>query len=384
MNTEATTIVIAAPPISATPTIAPALNKIGELESIRGIAALLVVFYHIPKWNAVLDFGLINNGYLMVELFFVISGFVIFNAYANKIAVKEDLFRFQFLRFGRLYPVHLVFLLAFLGIEMLKYIAAVKLGISSPNSKPFDANNATAFIEHLLLVSAIIPGQPPTFNGPAWSISVEFYTYLVFGLATLYFRKAKLLFFGAVAMLALAALFSGKTYGFDYLLRCFAGFFIGCLTSQWVGKAKLRLPTVAPVIVLAGTLLFLHFKQTTEFDLLIYFLTAALIASLVLSDDGWLKSLLNSRVLLWLGAVSYSLYMSHAAIEWVVNQFIRVALKRPEIVGADGKSLPQLSQPETLLAVAVIAVTVLLVSAVVFNYVEKPMREKSRRLAFTK
>ncbi len=84
--------------------------KIEELESIRGLAALLIVFHHIPKWNPILDTKIINNGYLMVELFFVLSGFVIFSAYANKIGDKRDLLRFQFLRFGRLYPVHLLFL----------------------------------------------------------------------------------------------------------------------------------------------------------------------------------------------------------------------------------------------------------------------------------
>ena len=49
-------------------------RKIYELESMRGLAALLVVFYHLPKWNPILDIKIINNGYLMVELFFVISG----------------------------------------------------------------------------------------------------------------------------------------------------------------------------------------------------------------------------------------------------------------------------------------------------------------------
>ena len=88
-------------------------KKIEELESIRGLAALLVVFFHIPKWNPILNIGIINNGYLMVEVFFVLSGFVIFNAYTNKINTSKDLLRFQFLRLGRLYPVHLTFLLFF-------------------------------------------------------------------------------------------------------------------------------------------------------------------------------------------------------------------------------------------------------------------------------
>ena len=102
---------------------APHLAKINELESLRGLAALLVVFFHVPKWNSFLNVGIINNGYLMVELFFVLSGFVIFNAYSNNIKSKRDLMRFQFLRFGRLYPVHILFLLILLLIEVAKYFA---------------------------------------------------------------------------------------------------------------------------------------------------------------------------------------------------------------------------------------------------------------------
>lgn len=158
-------------------------TKIEELESIRGLAALLVVFFHIPKWNTLLDIGIINNGYLMVELFFVLSGYVIYTAYAHKIINRNDLFRFQFLRFGRLYPVHFVFLVAFIFIEIAKYIAQSKLGITSPNTQPFRENNLTAIIQQLFLVQAIGPTHnTTTFNGPAWSISVEFYTYLVFGM----------------------------------------------------------------------------------------------------------------------------------------------------------------------------------------------------------
>jgi peptidoglycan/LPS O-acetylase OafA/YrhL len=56
-------------------------EKIEELESIRGLAALLVVFFHIPIENSYLDIGIIKNGYLMVDLFFVLSGFVIYNSY---------------------------------------------------------------------------------------------------------------------------------------------------------------------------------------------------------------------------------------------------------------------------------------------------------------
>src|SRR5580693_4666657 len=77
--------------------------KIKSLESLRGIAALLVVIHHVPGWNLQIhDVRFLRNGYLLVDLFFVLSGFVIHRAYADKIASFPQLVRFQFLRFGRL------------------------------------------------------------------------------------------------------------------------------------------------------------------------------------------------------------------------------------------------------------------------------------------
>lgn len=357
-------------------------TKIEELESIRGLAALLVVFFHIPKWNTSLDIGIINNGYLMVELFFVLSGYVIYNAYAGKITNKSDLFRFQFLRFGRLYPVHFVFLVAFIFIEIAKYIAQSKLGIASPNTQPFRENNLTAIFQQIFLVQAIGPTHNAiTFNGPAWSISVEFYTYLIFGMSILFVATKKDLLFSLIAIVSLVLLVSQTTFGFNDLFRCLAGFFIGCLTALVTKAQKTNIPKYASLLVLASIVFFLQLKTTKQYDVAIYFLTAALIATLVLSKNGYLNYVLNLKVLTWLGSISYAVYMSHFAILWVINQVIRVILKKPEILISE-KYTPQLSNIETLIACVLLTLIVLSVSAFVYRFIEKPMREKSRRYAF--
>lgn len=49
-------------------------TKVNELEIIKGIAALSVAFFHVPMYNPILDIKLKSNGYLMVDLFFVLSG----------------------------------------------------------------------------------------------------------------------------------------------------------------------------------------------------------------------------------------------------------------------------------------------------------------------
>ena len=357
-------------------------TKIEELESIRGLAALLVVFFHIPKWNTLLDIGIINNGYLMVELFFVLSGYVIYTAYAQKITNKKDLLRFQFLRFGRLYPVHFLFLVVWFFIELVKYIAQSKLGITTFGLQPFAKNDLIAFIQHLFLIQAIGPtGRWLTFNGPAWSISVVFYTYFIFGICVFFATKKKNLLFSIIAFASVISLASQTTFGFENLLRCLAGFFVGCLTVLFTKSLKIKVPKYASLLVLAAIVYFLQIKTTKQYDVTIYFLTATLIASLVLSKNGYLNYALNFKALTWLGSISYSIYMSHIIIIWVVDVIIRRISNKP-IINISGNRTAQLTDIETLIACGALVLIVLLVSAFVYGFIEKPMREKSRRFVF--
>lgn len=358
--------------------------RILELESIRGIAALLIIFYHIPKWNPLLDIGIINNAYLIVELFFVLSGFVIYNAYADRISSVKDLLRFQFLRFGRLYPVHLLFLIAFIFIEVSKYFAQAKFGVILPNTQPFRENNLSAIIEQMFLVQAIGPtGNALTFNYVAWSISVEFYTYLVFGFILLVAAKTKNFVFLLLTLIIIILLGTNTTLGFEYLLRCLAGFFIGCLTALAVNRLKVSVPKYTSLLFIFFIIIYIHIKTSHEYDLVIYFLAAQLIACIVLTRNGYLNNLLKFQILTWLGSISYSLYMSHFIVIWLSNQFIRLVLKKPEIL-REGQSLPQLSNIETVTACLIIIVATLLVASLVYQFVERPMREKSRKIAFDK
>jgi peptidoglycan/LPS O-acetylase OafA/YrhL len=346
------------------------------------MAAVLVVLFHIPKWNPILEIGIINNGYLMVELFFVLSGFVIFNAYSQNINSKNDLLRFQFLRLGRLYPVHILFLAVFFLFELSKYFAQLKLNIVSPNTQPFHENSMSALVQHLILIQAIGPtGNAQTFNIPAWSISVEFYTYLIFGLSVLFFRNARPLFFTMIAMLSLALLVSENTFGARDLFKCLAGFYIGCLTADFTKKAKIVVPNFFSLAGVALIIIFLQQKTTEYFDVAIYFLTSALIISLILSESGTLKKVFNLKLLIFFGEISYFVYMSHTAVIWIVNQVLRVALKKPEIAVAGGRITPQLSQVESVAATLVIVASVLIISYIVYNCLEKPMRKKSRLVA---
>lgn len=363
----------------------PKTEKYEELESIRGIAALLVVFEHVPNWNSnFFNIGIFRNGFLMVELFFVLSGFVIYNAYANNIKTGKDLLRFQFLRFGRLYPVHLLFLLIFLGVECMKYILSTRYGISSPNSTPFVINNGSAFTAHLFLAQALgITDHVGSFNSPSWSISTEFYTYLLFALIILKLYKWRVAAFTGVLVVSYIFMRIPELNRFSYALTCLVGFSSGCLISVLISRQKFKLPGFAPLIPIIALLFFLSLFPVGQLYPLIFIISAALIYTLVKSKDGFVKKILRLGIFKRLGEISYSIYMSHFLILWIANQFIRVVLKRPETV-INGESFPQLTFNETIIAYIIVISATLLTSMFTYKFVEKPFRERSRAFAFRK
>ena len=356
-----------------------AMRRIDELESLRGIAALLVVFFHMPKWHPALQNPLFDNAYLMVELFFVLSGFVIQTAYGDALRTGAEVLRFQFLRLARLYPVHLLFLIVFLGIEIAKWLIVTRGGVDDPATAPFAVNDLRAFVENLLLWNGALPDRAFTFNYPSWSISVEFWTYLVFALTVLWLRAWRLAMFGLLAAGALALLVSGATGDFDNLLKCLAGFFLGCLTAAFTSRVRPRLPALTVPLAFAAMLAFLLVKPSHSGDLAVFPLSVLLVLALVASREGGVSRVLRHPRLVWLGTVSYPVYMSHAAVLWVANQIVRFTTDGPEAADASGRLIPQMPLGLTVLAALAVLAVVLAVSAVVHLWVERPFRERSRR-----
>lgn len=356
-------------------------KKILELESLRGLAALLVVLYHLPKWHPILDINLIKNSYLMVELFFVISGFVIYQAYSKKIHTINQLLKFQLLRIGRLYPVHLLFLLFFLLIEIGKYVAVSKFGMENIRAIPFRENSLNALFEQVFLLQAILPnGHAITYNTAAWSISVEFYTYLVFGLIILYFKKYRIQVISIIFIFAMFFLSTPSNFGNIHLLRCFAGFFLGCLIWHFIRHTKYEFPKYFSLLILFLLMAFLQLKSKSNLDPLIFFITATLVTSLVASPTGWLNRLILKKSFIWLGEISYSIYMSHTFIIWLTSNILKRLMRRPEILRIDGVWAVSLSGIETVIAVLFVYGAVLFISQIIYTYFEKPLRDHTRHL----
>jgi peptidoglycan/LPS O-acetylase OafA/YrhL len=151
---------------------APANLK--SLTALRFFAAIWVVLYdYWPNLHAAMPSALIEKGYLGVELFFILSGFILCHVYLASVA--EGGFRygsFLWARLARIYPLHL----ATLAAVAVMALTARALG------KSIDANilSWTSLPANLLLVHAWGLAPAAGWNHPSWSISAEWFAYLCF------------------------------------------------------------------------------------------------------------------------------------------------------------------------------------------------------------
>jgi peptidoglycan/LPS O-acetylase OafA/YrhL len=156
-----------------------ATNDTRHLDGLRIVAAAAVVILHYceyakshPAAKAVFDH--VQHFNLFVDLFFVISGFVIAKQYLDKVGNSRGIARFLWRRVARIYPLHLLTLAFYLAIAM-----ALQLGIArGDNPARYPLSDIPA---QLLMLHAVI-GERLTFNFPSWSLSAEMICYLLFPL----------------------------------------------------------------------------------------------------------------------------------------------------------------------------------------------------------
>ncbi|WP_269714852.1 acyltransferase family protein [Caulobacter sp. NIBR2454] len=352
------------------------------LDGIRGIAALSVALGHI-RWPSVISHSppFVNTS-LWVDFFFVLSGFVISLNYYDKIAGGYSTLRFMAKRFARLYPLHFLTLLLSVAYEVLKYFAYLK---GFPTEAPFEDNNLTAFVANLLLIQAL--GFFPdgaTWNGPSWSISVEFYTYVVFAIAVLAGSRRVLrpYIFGGLAILSLIILalspnreYLGVETDFG-IFRCIAGFSIGVLVQRLIAAERMRVSARAVEIskyaLAAFALALVSFPTGNQPITMVapFVFGGFILASGLTTRDDLIDRFLKHSAVQWLGAHSYSIYMIHSVI--------RLGFGNIYDLGASKFGLGHWWFAEGLV-VAYIGL-ILIVSALAYRYVELPAQALLNRV----
>lgn len=341
-----------------------------SLTSLRFFAAMWVVAYHFwPNLGLPMP-AVVAKGYLGVELFFVLSGFILCHVYLEGFGQGRFNYRaFLWARLARIYPVHLAVLLGL----MLLIAAAALVGISA-GDKMLVWSSLPA---QLTLTQAWGLSPLGGWNHPSWSISAEWFAYLTFPIFAFVAwrlvnrpRMALVLALGLVVALNIgfqhAAGFSLTQatilWGALRIVPCFA---LGC--AVWLswradligGKvAGLGLALVALVGVVAAALL--HAP-----DYVAVALFGALILGLAaISTSG--SSLLAQPLLVYLGEVSFAVYMVCIPWESVFTQGL-------------GKVLALEAEHMPITLWLALYIGVIPVAMVLHHAVERPMRTLMRR-----
>lgn len=289
----------------------------------RGPGAIAIAVAH---FGLVTDFITARHVYpiaLLVDLFFVLSGLMIAQAYADKLRSAANFPEYAIRRLGRIWPVQAMTLLVLVGYELVK-LAAVNLFGATFSSPPFNAAGdriLEAIPSNLLLIQSLGLHDRETWNFPSWSLSVEFATYIAFAafcLASPMLRRVLAVATIVLSILILAVVApSGMRSTYDYgIFRCLAGFFTGTLcyevARRW-GPPRWRYPTLIEIASVTLVVVWLAMSP----DKGAAYAAPLVFASFVyvfLGEGGGLSRLLRTPVLQKLAELSFSIYMIHALV----------------------------------------------------------------------
>jgi len=343
---------------------------IPALTSIRGVAAWWVVLYHFrermpsgcPEWLLTL----FAHGYLAVDLFFILSGFVLALNYVESLpASLAGATGFYQLRFARIYPLHFVILMLFLLNPL-----AIALFSASGDASDYDW---AYFVLSLFLVQNWGFTTELAWNVPAWSISTETFAYLFFPLAAVLMRRvivttasALLVMAALLIVLALEARTVGGSLGSDVagfgLTRCCLEFLLGMLVWRLRNRLGFTTPWLSHATILFAAGFILTYVLLPIGDALVMPIAFTLLVFGLADPLALPATWLKARWLEALGLISYSTYLIHDFIRsWV--KFVLVRQGVPEWI-----------------PVLVYLTLVALASIVLYRMVEVPARHWLRSL----
>lgn len=372
--------------VEAPPAAAPqaaAGQRFIALDSLRGLAALAIVFYHMGDFGWVAGLPPFRFGWMLVDFFFVLSGFVITWSYGTRLAQGYPRKGFVLVRLGRMYPLHIATVAVFVLLEFVLFRPL--LGEVHPLSELWRG---------IFLLDAFRTGAGNFFAPVSWAVAVELVLY-VFAAALFGRGRWALALTVMLAAVSAWALWSGfNVTGFGRLLqRGLLGFPLGMLACWLYWQVGDRRPgtAIASVIEIALIVALIWLLclpgKTANWIPGAGLLYLAMV--LVFAWDGGVVSrALAWRPLVWLGHLSFALYMVHLFFVILPNRLLPMlfeAIGRGEWVAASPARFGLLSvSPPAPVATAISLVLLALAIGtawLAFRYIEEPAREWSRRFA---
>ena len=362
-------------------------NEIRPLTGIRGLAALSVVVYHyktdllalLPSLS--LFNPLIDRGGIGVDIFFVLSGFVI--SYVYKIdKVSLDLRGYAgFLvnRIARIYPNYLFcFMLLFLMVCCDRfvgdYFSAIK-HITSAIDYPF-----SGIFWHLSMLQAwpFVPAKWSNWNSPAWSVSAEWFAYLfIFPLSAWMLAKSAIRNFSALAIIVLLTFFIAFRYtafvsvnNLYFVLQVSSEYLTGCFVYLYYLRNKNVVTKYSGSLdfVFIVFLLAIWFSERLPLSSYCIFFSIPLLIIFLTQEKSILSRILATDIMCYLGRISYALYLVHA-----------IAQRMLHVVAPTGKFTSSPSVERLFVTIGYLFFPIL-IAAGIYHVVEEPSRMAIRRI----
>lgn len=338
-------------------------NKFDYLTSLRGIAAIWVMLYHLKDYIG-LDV-LLRHGYLAVDFFFILSGFVLALTYQEKLCSPSKASHFSLIidfyvkRIARIFPLHifvlLIMLCAFAMIDWIK-----------PQDILTGRFSIEAFFQQLFLINNWGFSDRLVWNVPSWSISTELMAYLLFPLI-IYSSYRLSNINKTVIVLALMVLVAvvfasadAKNIGDKIpqlgLLRCLVEFSLGIYVYSLYQKNEMHWSS-GKVLVLAFIIVGIGILTDAPNYLYIPISLLLIFYSFINVEERFVRPLFNPT-LVWLGDISYSIYLTH----YFARDLLKFSVASLSDIG--------------FLEIGLYLFAVILVSHLTYKFVEMPAKTK--------
>lgn len=300
--------------------ILPERNKLRSIEAARAIAAIVVVLMHAANLMQVDHFSghigmgrFFDFGYVGVDFFFVLSGFIITYVHYAEIGVIERLPRYLWRRFSRIFPIYwFILLLSILVVSLGRFAtgnpAGLDIGLSDIAG--------TVFL--------IIGEGEPKYVGVAWSLQYEVVFYLAFCLLLISARAGTLLFsVWGIFLLARAFGFTAIELPLNLGNAHCIQFLIGVLVGVGTQRHRCQVPRkalAAALFLFAAAVVFEVYgpfgRHAPAGRIALGLASGAVLAVLVFLENA--RALSTPKWLARMGSVSYTIYLGHIMFIGVV------------------------------------------------------------------
>ncbi|MBD2866181.1 acyltransferase family protein [Paenibacillus oceani] len=335
------------------------MKRLDSLQALRGIAALMVVIYHATYqfesyYNYKLLDGFFYFGYWGVDLFFVLSGFIIFYIHHGDIGRRIRLGSFIRKRFIRIFPIY--WIITFLLIPLFLLV-------------PSFGGSSVRELDVILKSILLFPQSVHPVLGVAWTLTHELFFYLMFSLLIMLPRKWSYPLFAAWISITIGLFicsfwidFKSMNYYIKFIFSSYnLEFLLGVLVAKLLIRYKdniLRYTSMIASIGIAGlaaTWMVYYFGIFTPHRVISWALFSAfLILGFTLIESK--KNIAVPKLFRYLGDASYSIYLTHDLWLSIINKIYRFAFQQVNLVSA-----------------AIIIIGATLAGCLFYSIIEKPV-----------